>query len=176
MLTSILPFATYPAAFPRLDDAPGSYKDCASTYMPISGMLRQTFQPAERPQSTLKEHEGRAVDGHLNVGGVQSMTMNQWSRRGGVENMKGIESVTLNEGLQIDKFLFSILPSPSHDRTPNRKGRLPLITTSRASTNAISCLLREAVTSPTVTCISFSDTSLRSTNQRSYLIVPRTIM
>ena len=58
VLAFILPFTAHPAVFLYLDEAPSSYEDCAPTHMPISGMPRQTFQPAERPQSALEDTRG----------------------------------------------------------------------------------------------------------------------
>ena len=83
-----------------------------------------------------------------------------------------LEGCTKDSGI----FLFSIPSSPSHDCTLHRKKHLPRIPTSCTSTNAISCVLGEAVASPTFTGVSFSDTLFGPTDQRSRTIPPRATM
>ena len=48
-------FGRSPCSFLRLDKAPSSYEDRAPTHMPISGVQRQDFQPAEKPESALED-------------------------------------------------------------------------------------------------------------------------
>ena len=81
----------------------------------------------------------------------------------------------MHEGLQIGIFRFSAPSSRSHDCTLSRERRLPRIATFRTSRNAISCVPKEVVANPTVTNITFSDTSLGPTGQWSHRIAPRIV-